>query len=110
MAKTSGSYPTKSEILNRMQIQPHDRTHVVITPDPRTSIHNFVSLHRQFNLSAVVVAGFSWSKSMTHQQIRWMNQQYQNQDCVCVPILSTQLGFKTPAFYLIHAQIKNNDK
>jgi hypothetical protein len=110
MAKTSGSYPTKSEILDRMQIQPHHRAHVVITRDPRTSIHNFVNLHRQFNLQSVIVTGFSWSKNMTHQQIRWMNQQYQNQGCVCVPILSTQLGFKTPAFYLIHAIITHNDK
>ena len=93
-----------------MQIPKHDRTHVVITRDPRTSIHNFVSLHRQFNLRAVVVTGFAWSRSMTHHQIKLMNQQYHEEGCVCVPILSTQVGFEGPAFYLIHAQINGNDK
>ena len=100
----------KQEIIHRLQIHKHDRTHVVITRDPRTSIHNFVHLHRQFNLDAVVVTGFAWSRSMTHQQIKWMNQQYRTQGCVCVPILSTQVGFTGPAFYLIHAQINSNDK
>jgi hypothetical protein len=100
----------KQEILHRLQIHKHDRTHVVIAKDPRTSIHNFVHLHGQFNLRAVVVAGFDWSKSMTHHQIKQMNQQYRTQGCVCVPILSTQVGFKGPAFYLIHAQIQHNDK
>ena len=98
------------ERLDRLQIRKDSRTHVVITSDPRTSIHNFVHLHRQFNLGAVVIAGFAWSRSMTHHQIKQMNQQYRSQGCVCVPILSTQVGFEGPAFYLIHAQINHNDK
>ena len=110
MVKTIRSSLTKQQILDRLQICKDDRAHVVITQDPRTSIHNFVHLHRQFNLRAVVVTGFAWSKSMTHHHIKIMNQQYRSQGCVCVPILSTQVGFKGPAFYLIHAQINHNDK
>ena len=110
MVKTIRSSLTKQEIIHRLQIPKDNRTHVVITQDPRTSIHNFVHLHRQFNLRAVVITGFAWSKSMTHHQIKLMNQQYRTQGCVCVPILSTQVGFKGAAFYLIHAQINHNDK
>ena len=110
MATIIKSSRIKQQILQRLQIKPQDQAHVVITRDPRTSIHNFVSLHKQFNLRQVVIAGFTWSRSMTHHQIKLMNQQYRSKGCVCVPILSTQVGFALPAFYLIHAQITDNDK
>jgi hypothetical protein len=98
MAKTSGSYPTKTQIsdwldtlqtprtqLGGLSICPYllknrKNVHIMQTTDPRTAVFNFVNLHRQFNLVAVVIYGFRWSYSMMEYQTAEMNRLYQDKN------------------------------
>lgn len=98
MAKTSGSYPTKNEIsawLDTLQtpqkkmgglaicpylLKNRQRIHIMQTTDPRTAVCNFVNLHSQFNLTAVVIYGFRWSYSMMEYQTAEMNRLYESRN------------------------------
>lgn len=109
MANKLTSYPTASEIQSVFKPSASDKTTILRSADPRTVIHNFAHLNKQFNLRAVIVYGFSWRRNMTHFHIKEMNKRYASKQCICVPILSTQLGFKQ-VFYLIHAVCKEYNK
>jgi hypothetical protein len=110
MAKKLTSYPTAADVEAVFKLSASDRTSVMVSTDPRTVIHNFAHLNKQFNLRGVVVYGFNWGKHMTHFNIKEMNRLYAKMNCVCVPVLSKHLGFKAPLFYLIHAVCKENNK
>jgi len=110
MAKKSILYPTTTDVESVFKLNVADKTTVLRTADPRSVIHNFAHLNAQFNLRGIIVYGFNWGKNMTHFHIKEMNRRYASQECICVPVLSTQLGFKGAAFYLIHVVCKKNNK